>query len=453
MRRLIGAIAAVSIAASGVAIAWPAVADERSDLVDKQEEQNQEIERLQSELEGIDLNLQSAYLELEQTRGKIPGAEAELLAAENDLAAAIREAEANAALLAAAQGELEGIVADIKESEGNAQATRKSLGEYARATYRGDLMPSDLEIIVGSASAEDFANAYRAQSAIARSQTMSLTHFEQQAAQSRNREARQNAVEEQIEQLKKESDELVEVQEEKRALADEKRNELVALEQQLAQQSDDLEAKKSDYQSSITGLEEARDLTQQRIAAIDEENRRKEEERRAAEQAAREAAARQRNRPAAPAPAPAAPRQSGGSWIKPPVPAPVYVTSPFGMRHYPFGGVWMHNGVDLRSRCGEAQTAPADGVVSAVVPAAGNGTHGNQIFINHGVVNGSSWVTVTNHLQAFNVSTGQRVSQGDVIGWTGETGMVTACHVHFEVWQDGRVIDPMSLSSFTRRWS
>lgn len=136
----------------------------------------------------------------------------------------------------------------------------------------------------------------------------------------------------------------------------------------------------------------------------------------------------------------------------PPVPAPVYVTSPFGMRWYPItGGYWMHNGVDLRSTCGEAQVAAADGVVQSVRPAAGNGTHGNQVFINHGIINGNSYVTVYNHLSGFAVSTGQSVSKGQAIGYTGMTGAVTGCHVHFEIWRNGSVIDPMTQPGFTRR--
>ncbi|WP_255315531.1 M23 family metallopeptidase [Trueperella pecoris] len=450
MRKLTSALAALMLAVSGatmVTASAPAFADERSDLVEQQQEQKREKERLQSELEGIDVSLQDAYLKLEETRGKIPEAEAAVASAQNELAAAVREAEANRALLDAAQGELAGIKDAIAENVANADATRKSLGELARATYRGDTMPSTMEMLVGSATAEDFANAYRAQAAVSRSHASSLNEFQQRAAQSKNREARQSAVETQIQDLKNKADALVETQTVKKNEADARKAELLELESSIVAQSEEFEAKKTDYQSSLQNIEAEGEKTAQRIAAIDEENRRKKE---AAERAAREAAERARQRPGAPAPAPA---QVSASWIQPPVPAPVYVTSPWGMRVYPFGGTWMHNGVDLRSRCGEPQTAPADGVVSDVVPAAGNGTHGNQIFINHGVVGGNSYVTVTNHLSAFNVSRGQSVSKGQVIGWTGQTGRVTGCHVHFEVWQNGRVIDPMGLSSFTRRWS
>ena len=118
------------------------------------------------------------------------------------------------------------------------------------------------------------------------------------------------------------------------------------------------------------------------------------------------------------------------------------------MRWYPItGGYYMHQGVDLRSACGNSQVASAAGTVSAVRPAP-NGTHGNQVMINHGTINGSRYVTVYNHLSRFAVSQGQSVSQGQTIGYTGATGNVTGCHVHFEVWRNGSTIDPMGLSAF-----
>ncbi|MDD9205043.1 M23 family metallopeptidase [Georgenia sp. 10Sc9-8] len=40
------------------------------------------------------------------------------------------------------------------------------------------------------------------------------------------------------------------------------------------------------------------------------------------------------------------------------------------------------------------------------------------------------------------------MSKGEVIGLTGDTGNVTGCHVHFEVWRDGSTIDPMRLPGY-----
>lgn len=491
-RKLIALISASMMSVLGLSMIAPvAVADERSDLVDQQEEQQKEIERLQSELEGVDVQLQKAYLDLEETRGKIPQAEAQLATAENELSAAEREAEANTALLDAAKAELTTIADEIETSKTAAAESRGNLGSLARATYRGETTPSTISLIMGSTSAEDFLDSYRISTAVARSQDSALVELEQQTASAENRQARQTAVEDEVTRLKAEADALVVVKEEKRQAAEIRKTELLDLEKQFENQSKTLEEQKAQHASSIDAAQAAKDDTAQRIKAIDEENRRKaaEEKRRREEEAARQAeierqaeaerqAQAQRQQQSQQQAKPKSntgssnsgssnsgssrsgsgssssiSRSVSGSWIQPPVPAPVYVTSPFGMRVYPMDGRrWMHNGVDLRSRCGDPQYAAADGTIASVRPAAGNGTHGNQIYVNHGIVNGSSYVSVTNHLSAFNVRAGQSVKKGDVIGWTGQTGQVTGCHVHFEVWKNGSVIDPMQFSSFARRY-
>ncbi|MFP5311847.1 MAG: M23 family metallopeptidase, partial [Actinomycetes bacterium] len=43
------------------------------------------------------------------------------------------------------------------------------------------------------------------------------------------------------------------------------------------------------------------------------------------------------------------------------------------------------------------------------------------------------------------VSNGQRVSQGQLIAYSGSTGNSTGCHAHFETWLNGRAVDPMGL--------
>jgi murein DD-endopeptidase MepM/ murein hydrolase activator NlpD len=70
------------------------------------------------------------------------------------------------------------------------------------------------------------------------------------------------------------------------------------------------------------------------------------------------------------------------------------------------------------------------------------------VIINHGMINGSSYVSVYNHLSDFAVREGQAVSKGQVIGYTGTTGASTGCHVHLEIWKNGATIDPMSLPAY-----
>jgi murein DD-endopeptidase MepM/ murein hydrolase activator NlpD len=50
-----------------------------------------------------------------------------------------------------------------------------------------------------------------------------------------------------------------------------------------------------------------------------------------------------------------------------------------------------------------------------------------------------------NHLSAFNVTPGQIVLRGEVIGFAGTTGSSTGCHLHFEVYKNGDTVDPMSV--------
>lgn len=463
--RFLSAALAALLTISAASVAYGSNEDERDELVRKQEENAQELENLQSSLEGVDTNLQEAYLRLEEIRGQIPGAEAELAEAQSELAAAVREQEIVAGQLEAAEAELDTIEEALDTDTEIAQATQDSLGELARSTYRGENASTAMDVWVGSSSTEDFLSSYSMVDSVARTQSSIIADAQTQLATNRNRQARQSAVREEIEDLKDQADALVTEKDARQADAQAKADELKSLENSEADLAADLEDKKADFESSIAQIEDEQRSTAARIAEINEQIRAEEEARRAAEEARRQEAeaearrqaeeARRQNQAApAPAPAPAAPAPapSSGGAIIPPVPAPLYVTSPFGMRWYPItGGYWMHNGVDLRSPCGEAQVAPADGVVEATIPAPGNSTHGNQIFINHGMINGSSWVTVTNHLSGFAVSPGQRVSRGQVIGYTGQTGNVTGCHVHFEVWRNGQVINPMSLPGFTRR--
>jgi murein DD-endopeptidase MepM/ murein hydrolase activator NlpD len=53
-------------------------------------------------------------------------------------------------------------------------------------------------------------------------------------------------------------------------------------------------------------------------------------------------------------------------------------------------------------------------------------------------------MTSANHLSSFAVSSGQRVSRGQLIGYSGTTGTSTACHLHFEVYINGSTVDPMT---------
>lgn len=129
---------------------------------------------------------------------------------------------------------------------------------------------------------------------------------------------------------------------------------------------------------------------------------------------------------------------AGLSW-----PANGPVTSPFGMRFHPIDHVWrFHDGLDIGAACGSAIMAAAPGRVVEVSYSSG---WGNRVVIDHGVINGQALKTSYNHAASYQVAVGDTVARGQVIGAVGSTGVSTGCHLHFQVWLDGRATDPASV--------
>jgi murein DD-endopeptidase MepM/ murein hydrolase activator NlpD len=113
------------------------------------------------------------------------------------------------------------------------------------------------------------------------------------------------------------------------------------------------------------------------------------------------------------------------------------ITSRFGVRVDPFLGTpAMHTGIDFRAPTGYPARATADGTVTM---AGYNGGYGNMVEVDHG--NGIT--TRYGHLSKIEVTVGQVVSKGTVLGRTGTTGRSTGPHLHYEVRVDGDAIDPM----------
>ncbi len=126
-----------------------------------------------------------------------------------------------------------------------------------------------------------------------------------------------------------------------------------------------------------------------------------------------------------------------------PVTAPV--SSAFGLRLHPIERVWrFHDGLDLAAGCGTPIRAAAAGVVASTTYST---AFGFQLIVDHGPLAGSPMQTGYAHAQTFSVGVGEEVSQGQVIGHVGATGQATGCHLHFQVWLDGRPTDPARLLS------
>lgn len=114
-----------------------------------------------------------------------------------------------------------------------------------------------------------------------------------------------------------------------------------------------------------------------------------------------------------------------------------YLSSRFGRRKDPIKKTWArHSGLDLAGWPGTAITATAPGTV---VHAGWYGPYGQMVEIEHG----NGFKTRYGHMRKVHVSKGDTVTLGQRIGDMGKTGRATDTHVHYEVWFDGKVRDPM----------
>lgn len=113
-----------------------------------------------------------------------------------------------------------------------------------------------------------------------------------------------------------------------------------------------------------------------------------------------------------------------------------YITSGFGGRADPFGGgSAFHKGIDFHASIGDPVTAVADGVVSYSGVRSG---YGNVIEIDHG----NGYVTRYAHNSRLLLKVGDLARAGQTIAKAGSTGRSTGAHVHLEVWENGRVVNP-----------
>jgi len=130
--------------------------------------------------------------------------------------------------------------------------------------------------------------------------------------------------------------------------------------------------------------------------------------------------------PAGPMPSPSA---AGLIW-----PVEGTLTSGFGYR-------WgrMHEGIDISVPEGTPIRAAADGTVILEQSEYESGGYGNYTCVDHG----GGLSTCYAHQSSFAASVGASVSQGDVIGYSGNTGHSTGPHLHFEVRINGAPTDPL----------
>lgn len=120
----------------------------------------------------------------------------------------------------------------------------------------------------------------------------------------------------------------------------------------------------------------------------------------------------------------------------------------------------LHRAIDLRAAEGTPVYAAEDGTVDWVQAwdgrsTSGNQSYGNLVRIRHADFVGCELQTLYAHLQRVTVKKGQTVREGEIIGYSGNTGNTTGPHLHFEVRLDGGRYNPLNWldGDFTTAYS
>ncbi|RYM06040.1 peptidase M23 [Sporolactobacillus sp. THM7-7] len=334
----------------------------------------------------------------------------------------------------------------------------KLLKNRVRSMYISGGAVSYLDVLMGAKSFGNFVDRLLALKTIAEQDRKILTDQENdRKTQESKQEAKQS-------KLKAVKSDLATLQALKTDLDEEKKNQKHLL-AQLKKEATDIHESVMDKDEVADILEAQEGTVKNQLAALAEEEAKKKaaaeaaakksrEEAEPAERTEEHATAVEKNAPSSqpssssegeggtqsPQTA-SAPPSNGGSQASAPsnasspsassgfiMPTNGYMSSGFGHRSFDNG---FHPGIDIANGIGTPVKAAADGVVFRAYQSS---SYGNVVMITH-LIGGQTYTTVYAHLSSYNVSTGQTVSQGQVIGAMGNTGESFGSHLHFELYQ------------------
>ena len=218
----------------------------------------------------------------------------------------------------------------------------------------------------------------------------------------------------------------------KQAALEEEYAKLEDLQNDLIAKQTNVESLKASKESEISSISGELEQTNQKLAELQaaaEEAARKQKEKEAA------AAAAKKNNNSGSAGGAVV---SGNGMFTHPCPGYSRISSTFGYRNAPLAGASTnHKGVDFAASTGTPIYAAAAGTVTS---AGYSGKAENLIIINHG----NGLLTYYMHCNTIFVSAGQKVSKGQNIGQVGTTGNSTGPHLHFQVMNNGKPVNPMN---------
>ncbi|WP_215522903.1 M23 family metallopeptidase [Varibaculum prostatecancerukia] len=437
-RNRFGKVAGTALLTGALVFAGAAgttMASDRSDQVSKEKAASDKAAKLRSSLEGVSADLANSVIALENAKDAQKSAQGAYDEAVRVQAGAAREQ-------AQAQDQLEVATAQLKQVEKALAASQEresenlsNIGKVARETYTNPSLGGTFEFFISDKNSGDLSTYARNAQLAAQMQSDSLKSVQNQIVGQKNSQAEQRELTSQVRKLKEQADAALQAADGAKADKETKLEELNQTLEEKKKQEAELDAKKGEISKQLAEAEKDQQAARERIMQIDAQNR-------SSQAASSSSSASSGSASSGNAGSSSAGYMAGGIF-QAPIKGPLHLTSPFGYRIHPVTGQRrLHMGADIAAGCGLPQYAAANGTV---VSTRYEGTGGNTVTINHGMLGGSSWISVYRHMTQFATSPGAQVSKGQLIGYTGATGRVTGCHVHFELWKNGTVINPIPL--------
>jgi murein DD-endopeptidase MepM/ murein hydrolase activator NlpD len=400
---------ALLFTSAGFAASAPA-----DDVSKRKEQLNRQLDELRETLEGTSKALVDAAVKLKTAESELGDANAKLDSAHAAQTEADRRDQVLAGRLALAQAAVDKAQRDLDSRQDLEDKTRRRLGGIAREVYVSSGL-SGLSIALNAQSPSQFADRVNIAGTALRSQQGAIGRLQVQQAETRARAARLDANRGNVAQLKEQSE----------AVLGQRR----AATRDAAAASAEISALVEDKQQAVAVIAARRNAEKKRVDALQ------------AQEDALGAILRKRagaRRRAASGSGSGGTSSNGSGRLSYPVSAPV--TSGFGYRYHPILHYRrLHAGTDFGAGCGTPVHAAAPG---RIVRAGAAGGFGNQVVIDHGLMKGKDIATSYNHLSRFVVRSGT-VRRGQVIAYSGTTGLSTGCHLHFEVYVNGTHVNPM----------
>jgi murein DD-endopeptidase MepM/ murein hydrolase activator NlpD len=455
-QRMISLVIAAGLVLAALTPAWAADPDDRKREVERQ------LEQIQAELHQSTQALNEATQSFEAAQAQLPAAEQALAAAQQALAAAqdrlalaqgelaaAKAADAAAAeKLAAAEQRVRDQEAKIAEVTSRIEGKRASMSQVAVQAYQQGAMGQlvNLVTVFEAENLQEFTSRMAYAQSVINAEGTILTDLKDDRAELANERVILEELREEAQRLREEAARRLEETKRLEAAARDAAAQAAEMEGQARAAKAAVDGLVGQRSSAVQAAEQAKADDAAQYAALEAERDRIDAEiaeiaRKAREEAARKSSTSSSSSSSGGSSSGGSSSGSGGSSSRSsstlgyPVANP-YITSPYGMRVHPVTGVYkLHDGTDFRAYCGTPIRAAAAGTVEW---ARYRGGYGNQVLISH-----SSLMTSYSHLSRFAASSGERVSKGEVIGYSGSTGYSTACHLHFMVYVDGVRTDPM----------